>query len=145
MKIGFKHFFQDRKSGFFVAFGTALLTVVLAIVYFITMRQGNLFSLPVFLLVLLGPVAYLVLTLVGMPRTGTAVMTGTTFAAFILYLCGVFQFIYDEINVVAMGGTFSRQFCICAAVAVMLLLATVLSNIGAWLPHNKNGKEANHE
>ncbi len=135
-----KGFFKDKRPAFFVALGAAFLAFASAIVYIALFAGEKLLSVPVFLFALLSFLPFLVLAFFGMPRTGSAVMAGMVFAAFVFFLSGSFQYIYDQINYFVMSKKFEPQFWSCVTTLVMLLVTAILANVCAWLPQNKGAK-----
>ena len=130
-----KKIFLGKKVPFYVSLFCSVIILVAAIMYatyFLasereTMKDFVSWLVPV--LPAIGVVLFLGLTLLKQSRIGTAVLSASAFAGFVVYVTTVFGFVVENI----MNSIPEMKMII--ACAAMLFVGFVTTNVTAWLKH----------
>lgn len=137
---------KNASAAFYVALGVAVLSLIAAILFVITLNVHEEYtSWATFALLLAAPVAFVVLSLFGQARTGAAVMAGCDFAALIVMVCKIATPIVDAISKSSMTGlslSGVTAFPAVVACAALILVCAVAGNVLAWTRMQKKQQTA---
>lgn len=135
------NYFKNKPATFYFAFVTAGLVFVTSIVYAIMFAGSELMSWGVFVCAFLALFVFFVLSLFDMPRLGATAVAILTFTALIMLLVSAYNFVWDEVNIIAMGSEITSQFISMVVCVALFLIMVILANICAWLKLVKRPKK----
>lgn len=144
LKEKLTNYFKNRPATFYFAFATACLTFVSSIIYVSMFAGSELISWGAFVCAFLALFAFFALSLFDMPKIGAISMAVLSFTAFIMLLISAYSFVYDEVNIIAMGSEASSEFINMAVCVALYLITFIFANICAWLRLVKRPKEENN-
>jgi hypothetical protein len=130
-----KKIFLGKRVPFYISLGCALMILVSSILYasyfFAAEREymKDFVSWLVPFVPLMGIVGFIGLTLLKQSRIGTAVMSASAFAGFVIYANTIFGFVVENI----MNSMVELPVIIVSA--SLLLVGFITSNVTAWAQH----------
>ena len=130
-----KKIFLCKKVPFYISLGCALTILISSILYasyfFAAEREymKDFVSWLVPFVPLMGIVGFIGLTLLKQSRIGTAVMSASAFAGFVIYANTIFGFVVENI----MNSMVELPVIIVSA--SLLLVGFITSNVTAWAQH----------
>lgn len=130
-----KKIFLGKKVPFYISLGCALTILISSILYasyfFAAEREymKDFVSWLVPFVPLMGIVGFIGLTLLKQSRIGTAVMSASAFAGFVIYANTIFGFVVENI----MNSMVELPVIIVSA--SLLLVGFITSNVTAWAQH----------
>lgn len=139
-----KNYFKGKTVAFYIAFATAVISVVTAIIYAAVFGgMQEYMSWFGFVLMLLAAVAFIVPSLFGYAKLGVAAMALLDFAAMVVSLLVT----YNYFVAFAIGGGISAVFADGPAVIfivclVLLMVCCIAANVAAWLRVQKKQKSS---
>ena len=130
-----KKIFLGKKVPFYISLGCALTILISSILYasyfFAAEREymKDFVSWLVPFVPIMGIVGFIGLTLLKQSRIGTAVMSASAFAGFVIYANTIFGFVVENI----MNSMVELPVIIVSA--SLLLVGFITSNVTAWAQH----------
>lgn len=136
----FKTYFKNRDVSFYIGLGAALLSLVSAICYGACLGglDDEYLNAFVWVLPLLGGIAFLAASLFKQTRVGAIILTALDFSSLIVFAITVYEYPLEQVMTISNVMDIPYMTSI-IAVAVLIVISTVLSNVVSWLPF---GKEA---
>ena len=132
-----KKIFLGKKVPFYISLGCALMILVSSILYatyfFAAEREymKDFVSWLVPFIPSIGVLVFFGLTFLKQSRIGTAVMSASAFAGFVIYANTIFGFVVENI----MNSMVELPVIIVSA--SLLLVGFITSNVTAWAKHNR--------
>lgn len=138
----FKTFFVNRGVPFYIGLGAAVISLSAAICYGACLNglDQRFLSWAVIFLPLLGALLYLVFALFKKTRVGAIVMTALNFVSLIVFIVTIYEYPLEQVMVISNIMDIPYMVSI-IFVAVIYIIATVLSNVVSYLPLDKESKD----
>lgn len=138
----FKRFINTRKISYYFAFTAGLISFIIGVVATVSLGDAGATALPM-ILTLIGFVLFLILSLVGQERTGSALVAFASFGALVALVCEVFEYFLDAVQNQSMTGFDVGAidgFPVLIVCVAVLLVCAIAANITAWLKLKKEDR-----
>lgn len=139
-----KNFIKDKTVAFYIACGVALLSLVTAIVYAVTLGHLKEMSWVAFALLLVVPFVFAGLSLIGHEKLGTAAIGILGFAAFVLYLTTIYEYPMAQLMIITSLSDL-KEFPAIIATAALMVICCIAGNVVYWLRLRKKPESAKTE
>lgn len=132
---------KSASAAFYVAFGVAVLSLITAVVFVVTLNiHAEYTSWGTFVLLLAASVAFVAAALFGQARVGAAIMACCDFAALIVMVSKIASPIVEAISKSSMTGlslSAITAFPAVVACVALILVCAVAGNVLAWMKMQK--------
>lgn len=135
-----KTYFKNKTVSFYVGFATAVLSVFVSVYYAVAHPSSMGFNAGIFLLALLGGLAYLAISLFGKNNIAALVLSVCDFFGMIVFL-RVYYTVVLENDFMSGGFSLTPNMTNFIVITVLLLVITVTANVLAWKKNKSNVKE----
>lgn len=131
-----KTYFRDRKLSFYIGFAMAILSIGVSLYYVIVYSAASDFRISVFLLTLLGGLAYLAIALFRLDNVGALTLGLCDFFGMLIFLRTYYPVVLDSD---VMSGSFNvtPEIANLIVITVVLLIISITANVLAWKNQKK--------
>lgn len=131
-----KTYFRDRKLSFYIGFAMAILSIGVSLYYIIVYSAASDFRISVFLLTLLGGLAYLAIALFRLDNVGALTLGLCDFFGMLIFLRTYYPVVLDSD---VMSGSFNvtPEIANLIVITVVLLIVSITANVLAWKNQKK--------
>lgn len=131
-----KTYFKDRKLSFYVGFAMAILSICVSLYYVIVYSFAVDFRISVFLLTLLGGLAYLVIELFKLDNVGALSLGLCDFFGMLIFVRTYYPVVLDS-DVMSGSFNITPEIANLIVITVILLVISITANVLAWKRQGK--------